>query len=52
MDNLSIVDKKPDRTPSSVRNPNQAKVHLFDMQALPAFEDKRVGLQRYRDVLE
>ena len=52
MDNLSIVGKKLDQIPSNVRNPNQAKVNVFDMQALLAFEDKRVGLEQYRDVLE
>ena len=52
MDNLSIVGKKLDQIPSSVRNPNQAKVNVFDMQALLAFEDKTVGLEQYRDVLE
>ena len=52
MDNLSFVGKKLDQIPSSVRNPNQAKVNVFDMQALLAFEDKRLGLEQYRDVLE
>ena len=52
MDNLSIVGKKLDQIPSNVHNPNQAKVNVFDMQALLAFEDKRVGLEQYRDVLE
>ena len=52
MDNLSIVGKTLDQIPSNVRNPNQAKVNVFYMQALLAFEDKRVGLEQYRDVLE
>ena len=51
-DNLSIVGKTLDQIPSSVRNPNQAKVNVFDMLVLLAFEDKRAGLQQYRDVLE
>ena len=51
-DNLSIVGKTLDQILSSVHNPNQAKVNVFDMLALLAFEDKRAGLQQYRDVLE
>jgi len=51
-DNLSIVGKTLDQILSSVRNPNPAKVNAFDMLALLAFEDKRAGLQQYRDVLE